>query len=477
MQKKFISNLFLMVVLNLLVKPIAIFGIDATVQNRVGAEDYGIYFSLLNFSLLFNILLDFGINNFTTKNIAQYPNIAVKYIGKVLTFRMVLFVLYAVFSFSVALILGWNEHELSLLGLLVFNQFIVSLIAYIRSHFSGLLLFKTEAVVSVLDRLLLILFCGYLLYMPNDFGPFQIEWFIWIQTLCYLLTLFISFVLLFRRMGLPEIKYNRAFSYAIIRKSFPYALLILLMMIYTRTDSVMVERIHVNGKAEAGYYAQGFRLFNALFTFAMIFSSLLFPIFSKMLKEKSNVIPLFNMSSILLVGGSLSIALLCTFNSEYILGLIYREDIAYSSLSFPYIMLGFVGMCGTVIFGTLLTARGNLRFLNTVSGIGIGLNVILNLTLIPDMGAEGAAIATLGTQSAVAFAQFIYCYKLLNLKFNLNKALAIFVFIGGLLAFYYYIPVNTIWLLIATLAFPLALMFILRLLDIRQLTRLILPKQ
>ena len=196
-----------------------------------------------------------------------------------------------------------------------------------------------------------------------------------------------------------------------------------------------------------------------------------------MLKEKSNVIPLFNMSSILLVGGSLSIALLCTFNSEYILGLIYREDIAYSSLSFPYIMLGFVGMCGTVIFGTLLTARGNLRFLNTVSGIGIGLNVILNLRLIPDMGAEGAAIATLGTQSAVAFAQFIYCYKLLNLKFNLNKALAIFVFIGGLLAFYYYIPVNTIWLLIATLAFPLALMFILRLLDIRQLTRLILPKQ
>ena len=67
-----------MVILNLLVKPVAIFGIDATVQNRVGAEAYGIYFSLLNFSILFNILLDFGINNFTTKNIAQAPSIAAK---------------------------------------------------------------------------------------------------------------------------------------------------------------------------------------------------------------------------------------------------------------------------------------------------------------------------------------------------------------------------------------------------------------
>ena len=54
-----------MVVLNLLVKPIAIFGIDAEVQDRVGTEDYGLYFALLNFSFLFNILLDFGINNFT----------------------------------------------------------------------------------------------------------------------------------------------------------------------------------------------------------------------------------------------------------------------------------------------------------------------------------------------------------------------------------------------------------------------------
>ena len=59
MRLKFFSHLILMVLLNLLVKPIAIFGIDAQVQNVVGAEEYGIYFSLLNFTYLFNIFLDF----------------------------------------------------------------------------------------------------------------------------------------------------------------------------------------------------------------------------------------------------------------------------------------------------------------------------------------------------------------------------------------------------------------------------------
>ena len=57
MQKKFISNLILLALLNLVIKPVAIFGIDVTVQNRVGSEDYGLYFSLLNFTYLFNILL------------------------------------------------------------------------------------------------------------------------------------------------------------------------------------------------------------------------------------------------------------------------------------------------------------------------------------------------------------------------------------------------------------------------------------
>jgi hypothetical protein len=49
-QKKFLSSLFWMVVLNILIKPFAIFGIDAAVQNNVGTKEYGFYFTLLNFS-------------------------------------------------------------------------------------------------------------------------------------------------------------------------------------------------------------------------------------------------------------------------------------------------------------------------------------------------------------------------------------------------------------------------------------------
>ncbi|MDR1761211.1 MAG: hypothetical protein LBR55_02050, partial [Bacteroidales bacterium] len=60
MKRTFIINLILLVFLNILVKPFWIFGIDRTVQNTVGAHDYGIYAALFSLSIILNIFLDMG---------------------------------------------------------------------------------------------------------------------------------------------------------------------------------------------------------------------------------------------------------------------------------------------------------------------------------------------------------------------------------------------------------------------------------
>lgn len=469
MQKKFISNLALMLLLNLLVKPVAIFGIDAAVQDRVPPEDYGIYFSLLNFSFLFNILLDFGINNFTTKNVAQYPDIASKYLGKVLGFRFMLFLVYAAVSYGIAFLLKWDGHELYLLSFLVFNQFLITLIAYARSYFGGLLMFKTDAILSVLDRFLLIIFCGILLYAPVTDTPFRIEWFIWIQTACYLITFIVAVILIFMKFGIPKVKYHPVFSYSIIRQSFPYALLIFLMMIYTRVDSVMVERMHIDGKAESGYYAIGFRLLNAFFMFAMIFSNLLFPIFSKMFKHNENVKPLLATSAKLLIGGAILLGIVSYFNSEYILQLIYSKHIEESNQPFQLLMFSFVGMCSTILYGTLLTARGNMYFLNFVSAIGIVVNIVINFFLIPKYGATGAAIATVITQSLISAIQFVYSIRILKIQFGILEIALFSGYVGSLIAIGYYFRAENLTTFFALLLASLLSMFLFRIIDLKNL--------
>ena len=66
MSKKILTNVFLLLAINLLIKPFWILGIDRTVQNTVGNDVYGAYMVMFNISLMFTMLLDFGINNYTS---------------------------------------------------------------------------------------------------------------------------------------------------------------------------------------------------------------------------------------------------------------------------------------------------------------------------------------------------------------------------------------------------------------------------
>ncbi|HLW40617.1 MAG TPA: hypothetical protein VKX31_09505, partial [Brumimicrobium sp.] len=201
MQKKFLGNLFFIILLNLIIKPFYIFGIDVQVQNIVGTEAYGVYFTLLNISFLFNIFLDVGITNYNAKNTSQHPMILANYIDTYFGLKLMLAVPYTILTVGFALIAGYNDFELHLLGFLVLNQVLSGFTMYIRSNFAGLHLFKIDALLSILDRLFLIFIVGSFIYGNFTQETFKIEWFIYAQTVSYGLTLLIGMLLTRVKIG------------------------------------------------------------------------------------------------------------------------------------------------------------------------------------------------------------------------------------------------------------------------------------
>ena len=114
MQRKFLTNLGLLLSLNLLIKPIFIFGIDRNIQNIVGVGDYGFYLVIFNFSFLFNILLDLGITNFNNRNIAQNNHLLNKHFSGIVLLKFVLTLFYVLVTFLIAFILKYNIEQLKL---------------------------------------------------------------------------------------------------------------------------------------------------------------------------------------------------------------------------------------------------------------------------------------------------------------------------------------------------------------------------
>ncbi|MFO8054448.1 MAG: oligosaccharide flippase family protein [Bacteroidales bacterium] len=451
MQRKFLTNLILLLSLNLLVKPVWILGIDLSIQNTVGSEDYGFYFSLLNFSFLFNILLDFGITNFNNRNISQNRQLLQKHFSNIVLLRLLLALVYLTITFSVAFLLDYNAQQLKMLVFLTFNQFLLTFILYLRSNIAALHLFRTDSFISVLDRLLMIIICSVLLWGNITKGEFQIRWFVYAQTAAYFITFVIAFYNVARRTKLLRLNLNLPFSLMILKQSAPYALLVLLMMLYYKVDSVMLERMLLNGKSQAGIYATAYRLLDAANNISYLFSVLLLPIFARMIALQQPVKEVMSLALNLLATLSLIAFMFSLMYATPLMETIYPRHVTESASMFAeridqsarilkYLMGCFVAMSITYVFGTLLTANGSMKKLNIVAASGMLINILLNLLLIPSLESVGSAIASLITQGLTSLAQVIIAMKLFRFFPTIKQALRFTGFVSGLLVLIFVDP-------------------------------------
>lgn len=479
-QKDFVFNLCLLIFLNLLVKPFWLLGIDVGVQNSVGAESYGLYFSLTNFTLLFYMVLDMGTANYNNRNIARNSQLLDKHLSNYITLRLLLGVVYFVLIYVVALLIGYRGEQLRLLFWIGLNQFLSLFLLYVRSNISALQMFKTDSVISVTDKLLMILFCGLLLWGNVTDQSMKIEWFVWSQTVAYLVTIAISLSIVLKKANLRKLSWNPAFFLVIIKKSFPYALVTLLMACYYRMDSVMLERMLPSGTGamQSGIYASAFRLLDTLAMIGYLFAVILLPLFSKMLKQKEDVVPIVRTSFSLLFLFSVSAVVILYVYRDPLIHLFYPA-IAESSIPvFRLIIFGLIPISMNYLFGTLLTANGSMKQLNIIASIGIVINVTVNLLLIPRMQACGSAVASLCTQLLVSVLQFVFAMRIIGIPLKSLPWLRCLLFLAILVPVTILstrvLHIHVVWSLLILAGFALVLGFatgLLRISDIRTIDR------
>lgn len=476
LQRSLMSGLFWVVLANLIIKPLWILGVDRGVQNAVGEAEYGLYFVVFNFAYIFNILLDWGVTNFNTRNIAQHPQLIRKHLSGILTIKMLLLGAYLLVTLTIGLLMGYSSRQFMLLIWLCINQFLNSLIVYLRSNFEGLLLFRMDSLLSVLDRILMIVICGSLLFLRDS--DFTIEWFVYAQTVAYVVTALVALISLARRTGLRKLYFSWPFTWAILRKSAPFALLVLLMASYNRLDSVLLQHLLPNGTSQAGIYAGAFRLLDALTMIAYLVSVLLLPIYAKLTRDNDQVEikSITGMMFSLMLAFSLTSAVALSFWSNEWMHLMYQDHVEDSTAVFKIIIYSIIPLCMTYIFGTLLTANGSLRQLNLMAASTLVINVAVNLWLIPRMFAVGSAWASLLAQSFMALAQMLLAIKIFVLKPSGRYTISILfyviiVLVSGVVC--RQIECNWLWQVLLMLAVSAAAALMLKLIDLPAMIRLL----
>ena len=242
---------------------------------------------------------------------------------------------------------------------------------------------------------------------------------------------------------------------------------------------------------QAGVYSRAYRLFDAGNNISNLFAIMLLPMFAATLKNKAELNDLVKTSFNVIFAMAGIVLVMCVFYDKEIMQLMYRPEEAETEAAylmrigqyakvFPIMMGSFFCLSTTYVFGTLLTANGSLKQLNIVAAVGVVINILLNLVVIPRFHSVGAACTSLCVQTVTAFLQYLLAKHIL--KFDLDRRFWLHILLFAVTITLVTLVVkqmNINWLISFSLAFAtncLAIFFT-RLLSLKEIFALVKPKE
>jgi O-antigen/teichoic acid export membrane protein len=441
----FFKGLSWLIILNMLVKPIWLFFIDRQVQLLVGYQEYGRYFAILNLSYVLFFLSDIGISNMLNQRMANHLPLNLM---QLLRIKVVLLVIYfIVFSF-----IGWltKISQWNILFYVIAIQALTSLLIFFRNVITGNQYFGTDAWVSVMDKSLMIVLCGSILY-TSFFGGMSLLLFLRVQALCTLIAVLVSFLFIVRKR-LVTVSGNENIE-TILKFVTPFAVITLLMSVHYRLDGFLLERIHLNGPMEAGIYASAYRLLDASNMVGYLASSFLVAFVARNLKEKDSLQDAIFNTRHLLMFCSLGVVSFVIMFAPWVEHALYHTDRDYNCRVIQLCMASYPAYCLVHIYGSVLTGSARFREFISILIVSVLLNIILNIVFIPRMGALGCCLAALASQYFCGVAVMIATNRSLQISYQ-AKSIAIYLSFAALLILFFYLTRNAInvWIILSIAA-------------------------
>ena len=400
----FYKNVARLLFLNVLIKPLWIFGVDRQVQNVVGPHAYGTYFALFNLSLVFSFITDAGLSTMMNRQVASGTPLNM---GHLLRLKAALAAVYSVLVLAAAWLSGVDDWLILISVISI--QVLLSFFNFLRGSITAHQLFAWDVWLSVLDKVLMLFFFLPLLYTQLFQIPITIHFFLEAQLFCTAIATSAALVIVLKKTVLHiEVRQKTT---AILKQVAPYAGIILLMATHNRLDGFLLERLHRNGAYEAGVYAAAYRLLDVANMMGYLVASFLVPFLARhrtdaFLVQQTTAAARF----VLLLAGGFITLFVVAFAGP-LQHLLYPLASAYTAQVLQLCLPVLPAYLLLHVYSSLLTAFAQLKLFVILLFFAVVINVILNMLLIPKWGAVGCCIAALASQYVCAISVYFFAVR------------------------------------------------------------------
>ena len=371
----------------------------------LGPSDYGVFGTAVSFSSLFGVFATFGIFAYAVRAISTDFENESKYVNNTLGLKILLSIFYMVIVFLVSLILGWQKYVIIFCLLYAFEYVIKSFQDVMFASFQAHEKMKYQAISNTIITILTLVFI--LIVIFEDLGLLGI-------TFGYIFSNFIGLVYAIFAMRKhiikPSISFDLSFYKVLMKAGIPFALTGLFYTIYYSIDIVMVTQFSTT--YATGLYNSAYKLISVLTLFYTIYSSVIFPVMSKLFVDEKDLLNLSFVKSIKYLSFvTIPIAVFTTLYGYDIIGIYGSEFIEAGGvieiLIWTVCFLFINGACSLT-----LNASHEEYSVTKIYSIAAVFNVVLNLILIPNYNVYGAATATVLSEILILFLQLYMISKI-----------------------------------------------------------------
>ena len=353
----------------------------------LGPSDYGIFGAAVSFAALFGIIIDFGLPTYIVRAISTDFENEHKYLDNAISVKLFLSVLYILAVFFALIILGWNSKLITITLLVAFENLIKSYHAILFTSFQAHEKMKYQAITNTILNILTLVFIIIITF--TDLSLVGIAF-------AYILANFIALIYelyaLKKHTILPKFSFDFAFYKVLLKAGLPFALTGLFYTIYYSIDLVMLTQFSTS--YATGLYNSAYKLITVLTLFYTIYSSVVFPVMSKLFKNEKDLLKFSFVKSIKYLSlVTIPISVFTVFYGYDLIGIYGAEYIdaggVLKILIWTVCFLFINGACSLV-----LNASHKEYSVTKIYTIAAVFNICLNMVLIPKFSVYGASVAT-----------------------------------------------------------------------------------
>jgi len=376
----------------------------------LGPFGSGQYQFVLSYVLIFSTIVDFGVQQFITKKMAEDPENTKKYFQNFLVFEALLSILLYVVLISIAFFRQFDPliiKAISITGLgMMANAMTYPFLAVMTAKQD----LKKVALINFINScvnisiiFLAIALQKYIVFLAS------------IQLTFGLIDLALYRVFIRKHIPVPEVfKALGRFEFSIIKNilksAWPFALLVGFSAIYNRIDVIIISRML--DYTQTGLYTAAYKFFDILNFFPASVSHVLFPVLAALMAKQliSDVKLTLEKYLKLMIAIALPVAVGGTLLSKQLILLIAGPEFLPAAPVLAILIWSVAILFIYIPMNSLIISKLT-KFAVMITAVNVAVNIAGNIILLPIIGIKAAAIMTVVSESLQGLFYFYFVWK------------------------------------------------------------------